>query len=535
VCLHPDLARLLRGQLGFEGFVITDEGSITFAGPGYHGYVSSVEEAACLALYAGVDLALGGEFGPHLGACVASGRSSEARVNEALTRLLRAQLRLGWFDSVAARLTGASDPVSYNNVSVAANVSTPAARALARRAAAEGLVLLKNDARTLPLRAGAALRRVALVGPAASYDNTSTSSVIGNYAACTDGPGGAATADARCHIVTLAEALAAAGAARGFAVSFVPGTDINRDNETGIAAAVASAAGADVIVLAAGLDTCQETFCSEGEANDRLDTLALRGAQPALLAALRAAHPTTPLVLVLANGGPVSDPAALAAADAVLEAWYAGEEAGSAIVAALLGDESPAGRLPVTLVSGLGELPEYTSTRMDAPPGRTHRYYSGTPLRPFGFGLSYVNFSYSALSIAPGALDPAAPDATFTVSATLLHGGGMAADEVVQLYGSYAGAAGTGGLASPPRQQLLAFTRLHALAPGGSTPVSFTLPAAALQLVAPDGAMCISPGTWTLTLGGGPPANAQFGGGDVLVGTLVVAAAAADASADAAA
>ena len=336
---------------------------------------------------AGTDMALGGEYGPNLGSCVSAGNVSVARVREALGRTLDAAFALGWFDSVGARLAGTADPVPYNNATVAANVSTPAHRALARRAAAEGLVLLKNARGTLPLN-GAALRKVALVGAAADYSNTSTGSYIGNYAACTDGPGGHLTADPRCHVVTVREALGAAAAAGGWALAYAPGTDINTVNASGIAAAVAAAAGADVIVAAVGLDTCQESACSEGEAHDRLVTLDLPGSQPALIAALRAAYPSTPLVLLLLNGGPVSAPASFAAADAILEAWYAGEEAGTAIVDALLGTAAPAGRLPVTIVSGLAELPLYTNTRLDTPPGRTHMYYTGTPLFPFGFGLT---------------------------------------------------------------------------------------------------------------------------------------------------
>lgn len=522
LCLHPNMQSLLRDELGFEGYVISDEGAITFAGPGYHGFTASVRDAACLAMNAGTDLALGGEYGPNLGSCVAAGNVSAARVREALGRTLDAAFGLGWFDSVGARLAGLPDPVPYNNASVAANVSTPAHRALAARAAAEGLVLLKNEKGTLPLN-GASLRKLALVGPAATYANTSTGSYIGNYAGCTDGPGGPLTADGRCHIVTLLQALGGAAAAGGWALAYAPGTDINTVNETGIAAAVAAAAGADAIVAAVGLDTCQESACSEGEAHDRLATLDLPGSQPALVAALRAAYPRTPLVLVLLNGGPVSAPASFAAADAILEAWYGGEEAGNAIADALLGAAAPAGRMPVTVVASLDDLPLYTDTVLATPPGRTHMYYSGqNTLFPFGFGLTYADFAYAGMAVAPATLNPQAPNASFTVTATLTHGGGPASDEVVELYGAYSGAA-TGGAASVPRQQLLAFTRLHGLAPGSVTPVAFTLPAEALQLVAPGGAMAVSDGAWTLWLGGGPPTAALFpGGAPVLNTTLLV-------------
>ena len=127
------------------------------------------------------------------------------------------------------------------------------------------------------------------------------------------------------------------------------------------------------------------------------------------------------------------------------------------------------------------------------------------------------------MTVSPATLDPGAPSAAFTVSGTLEHAGGPVSDEVVQLYGAYSGAAGSGGAASVPRQQLLAFTRLHDLVAGSRTPITFTLPVAALQLIAPNGSMAVSDGTWTLWLGGGPPTAANFAGGrPVLNATLTV-------------
>lgn len=124
----------------------------------------------------------------------------------------------------------------------------------------------------------------------------------------------------------------------------------------------------------------------------------------------------------------------------------------------------------------------------------------------------------------PPALLSAAANATFTVTATLTHAGGAVSDEVVQLYGTYAGPA-VGGAASVPRQQLLAFTRVRSLAPGSVTPVAFTLPAAALRLVPPAGGdPVVSAGVWTLSLGGGPPRNAEWPGGGAVVRAVMTVA-----------
>ena len=528
LCLHPDMQRLMRDPaLGWGGYVISDEGAITFAGPGYHGYTSTLLDAACLAFNAGTDLALGGEFAGTLAQCLARGNVTQARLREALTRVLSAQFDLGWMDSLAALRGGFPDPVPFNSVGDA-NVTTPAARALARQAARDSLVLLKNaGGAALPLRA-AALKAVALVGPAAEFSGTSTGSYLGNYAGCTNGPGGSVPPDPRCHVVTLREALANRSAAGGWALRFAPGCDVNTaGNTSGFPAALAAAAGADVIIAAVGLDTCQESSCSEGEANDRVVPggrfpaagLDLGGAQLALLQALAAAYPATPLVVVLFNGGPISSPWTMANAAAVLEAWYPGLEGGAAIGEALFGDASPAGRMPVTTVRSLDDLPPHTDSIMSTPPGRTHLYFTGEPLIPFGFGLSYANFTYAGLSVTPPTLGPS--DASFTVAATLAHAGGPPADEVVQLYGRFE--APSVGLASVPLLQLLGFARVRGVAPGSQQPVSFTVSRETLRLMDPAGTMRVQPGKWTLWLGGGPPSAPSYGGGAVLQGGLTVA------------
>ena len=220
---------------------------------------------------------------------------------------------------VHSAVQGLADPVPYNNVTVAANVATPEHLELAAQAAREGAVLLKNEGGVLPLN-GSALRRLALIGPNADYDNTSTGAYIGNYPGCVEGPGGNLTADPRCHVSTLRESVAAVAAARGFTLAYARGCDVNTPNATGgFAAALAAAAGADVILFVGGLNTCQESACSEGEAGDRMGSLDLPGSQLPLLQALYAAYAATPIVLVLLNGGPLSSPWAYDHAAAVLE------------------------------------------------------------------------------------------------------------------------------------------------------------------------------------------------------------------------
>ena len=390
MCASPEMQRLLRSG-EWEGYVISDEGSITFAGPGYHGYTSNLVDAAALCLNAGTDLALGGEYASTLAPALAAGNITAATIHTSLRRLLSAQFALGWFDSLAALRGNFTDPVPWNAVGEA-DIATPASRALSKEAAAQSLVLLRNQDATLPLRPAPGAK-LALIGPGAAFSGTATSSYLGNYAGCESGPGGAVSTDPRCHVVSLLEALTAASAqpAAPFTLAYAPGCSINAvGNTSGFAQALAAAAGAEAIVYAGGLNTCQESDCSEGEANDRgvaggrypAAGLDLGGEQLALLAALRAAHPATPLIVVYLNGGPISSPWVHSNAEAILEAWYPGVEGGSAIADVLLGRAIPAGRMPVTMVQGMQDLPPHTDFVLATPPGRTHRYLTAKPLIP---------------------------------------------------------------------------------------------------------------------------------------------------------
>jgi beta-glucosidase len=534
MCAHPIQDQLLRDpQIGWEGYVITDEGSITFMTPGYHDYTTTLVEAACLAMNAGTDLALGSEFAGTLGTCYSQGNVTEARLRQALTRILKAQFDLGWFDTIAALRGNFTDPVPFNQVSDL-NVSTPAARLLSHRVASESLVLIKNgfspkssssSSRSLPIDV-TSLKTIALVGPAANFTHDDKNSYIGNYPGCVDGPGGAITNDPRCKVVSLLDELVSRSSASGgkWGITYARGCDINTPNSTSeFPAAISAANNADVIIFAGGLDTCQESACSEGEANDRAVDggrypeagLDLGGSQLLLLEALRATYPSTPIIVVLFNGGPISSPYTMANADAILESWYGGIEAGPAIAEALFGEVSPSGRMPVTVVASFSDLPPHDDFSLSTPPGRTHRYFTGNPLTPFGFGLSYTNFSYSDLQVSPSTVPKGGVG--ISVTATVTNTGLVTSDEVVQLYGSFQGS----GAVSAPLQQLLSFERLMNIASGENRQIEFPLFSELFQLVGLDDQLSILPGEWKLYLGGGPPSNAKYGGGQVLIGSVL--------------
>jgi len=202
-----------------------------------------------------------------------------------------------------------------------------------------------------------------------------------------------------------------------------------------------------------------------------------------------------PLIVVLENGSALAVNWAQQNANAILEAWYPGEEGGTAIAETLAGDNNPAGRLPLTFYSSLTQVPPFEDYSMR---GRTYRYLSGTPLYGFGFGLSYTTFAYSNVKISPSPVKAGDP---VTVEGDLKNTGDLAGDEVVELY-----------LTQPrgyetPLRELAGFKRVH-LGAGESAHVSLTINPRVLGQVDDQGNRAIVPGEYTVSLGGTQPHEA---------------------------
>lgn len=202
-----------------------------------------------------------------------------------------------------------------------------------------------------------------------------------------------------------------------------------------------------------------------------------------------------PLVVVLQNGSALAVNWAQQNANAILEAWYPGEEGGTAIAETLAGDNNPGGRLPLTFYSSLSQIPPFEDYSMR---GRTYRYFTGKPLYGFGFGLSYTSFAYKNLKIAPSSVKARE---SVTVEGNVQNTGAMAGDEVLELYLTQ-----PQGLETPLRV-LAGFKRVH-LAPGQSAHVSFTIDPRSLSQVDQKGNRVILPGQYTVTLSGAQPQDA---------------------------
>jgi len=264
------------------------------------------------------------------------------------------------------------------------------------------------------------------------------------------------------------------------------------------AQAVDLARNADVIIAIVGITPQLEGEEMDTNApgffgGDRVD-LDLPRPQQELLEMLAA--PGKPLVVVLTNGSALAVNWAQQHAAAVLDAWYPGEEGGTALGDVLSGDYNPSGRLPVTFYTGVAQLPPFSDYSMA---GRTYRYFRGVPLYPFGFGLSYTAFSYSNARADRSGI---AATGAATVSVDVRNTGAIAGDEVVELYVSHPGVEGA------PIRALEGFTRVH-LDRGEQKTVTFTLRDRQLSLVDDSGKCHILPGQVDIWIGGGQPVGGR--------------------------
>ncbi len=438
------LDTMLRRTWGFRGYVVSDCDAIDDIWQ-RHRVAPNAAAASAMAVKAGDDLDCGDSYGA-LTTAVQQGLLPEALIDTAVTRLMIARFRLGLFD--------APDSVPYTRIPYSV-VDQPAYRALALRAAHESIVLLKNQGNMLPL--SRSLRTIAVIGPNADDARL----LLGNY--------NGAPSDT----VTPLRGIRAAvpGTTR---VLYARGSDVVDTSRTRgdslLAAALDTAKQADAVVLCLGLSPRVE-----GEEMDvRLDGFSggdrtridLPDGQQRLLERVVALR--KPTVLVLLSGSAVAVPWAQQHVPAILEAWYGGQAAGTALADVLFGTVNPGGRLPVTFYQGVGQLPAFDNYDMA---GRTYRFMRARPLYPFGFGLSYTTFRYANLRAFPTA--PAAND-TITVQFDVTNTGRVAGDEVAQLYVRH-----TDTQQAWPNKDLRGFRRLT-LQPGETRTVTLRLPIASL-------------------------------------------------------
>jgi beta-glucosidase len=259
-------------------------------------------------------------------------------------------------------------------------------------------------------------------------------------------------------------------------------------------AAVAAAKQADVSIAVVGITSRLEgeemPVNQQGFLGGDRTNLDMPKPEQDLVRAIAATH--KPLIVVLMNGSALGVNWEKEHANAIVEAWYSGEEGGAAIARTLSGKNNPAGRLPVTFYKDVNQLPPFEDYSMK---GRTYRYFDGEPLWPFGYGLSYTKFSYSDLALSGDSIDAGDP---LKFSVTVANTGSLAGDEVVQLYLKFPDIPGA------PIRALRGFERIH-LTPGGSRKVEFALNPRDLSMVTESGDIIVASGRYGVSVGGGQP------------------------------
>jgi beta-glucosidase len=450
------LTDLLREQWGFDGVVVADYFAVAFLEV-MHQVAADRGEAAALALAAGIDIELptSDAYGEPLAERVRAGLLPEAYVDRAVLRALQQKEELGLLD-----------PEAYEDEPPAeVDLDSPSHQGLARRLAEESVVLLSNDG-VLPFdQWDAPPAKVAVIGPNADRSEA----LMGCYSFANHVLAHHPEFPIGFRIESVAQALGTAFADAGLPqpeLVHAQGCDVESDDTSGFVAAVSAASSADVAVVVVGDQAGLFGRGTVGEGND-VQSLDLPGVQRQLVEQLL--ETGTPVVLVLLTGRPYAISWALdgdgPAPAAVLQAFFPGSGGGLAIADVLTGAVNPSGRLPVSMPRSAGAQPySYLHPVLGGPSDVTTS--DSTPVRPFGFGLSYTTFEYSDLCVDT----EVSSGGTFTAQVTVTNSGELAGGHVVQLYGR-----DLLGTITRPVAQLLGFARVE-LDPGQSVRVDFTVP-----------------------------------------------------------
>ncbi len=453
------LKDVLRGELGLQGIVVSDWMDIKKL-VGVHHIAANEKEATRIAVLAGIDMSMvpsDYSFSKLLLELVQEGKVPTSRIDEAVRRILTVKYQLGLFD----------DPLRGIDSKTA--IGSPESRQASLEAARESITLLKNENHTLPL---AKTAHVLVAGPDAD------SLIPLNNGWSYTWQGDRASAYPKDHLTILKAIQEKIGAAN---VTYVPGTIYNK--EIDIAKAAEAASKADAVVLCLG-----EWAYAETPGN--IPDLTLPYAQ--LNLALKIMETKKPVILVLTEGRPriisgIADPA-----KAIVMAYNPSNEGGQAIADVLFGDVNPSGKLPITYPRSTNRLFTYDHKVFEGEDYGEGKML-GAPQFEFGSGLSYTNFSYSDLHVAPVT---ASGSQTVRVDVTVKNSGGRAGKEVVQLYLNERFASVT-----PPLKRLKRFAKVL-LQPGESRQLSFDLTPDDLSFIGADNKRVVEPGIFDVRIGG---------------------------------
>ena len=467
------LRDVLRGEFGYKGLVVSDYFAIDQLIDIHH-VAHDCTDAARLAITAGVDIELPfAKCYKELPGLVRNHQIPESLIDEAASRVLRAKFELGLFDHP---FVDSQKAVEY--------AGTPADDQLALQAARETITLLKNDKNLLPLDISK-IRRIAVIGPNAAeahlggYSGTPTRAI-----SVLDG--------IRNRLSDKAQVLYAEGCRiteskpvwdEDVVIPADPALDERR-----IAEAVDTLMKSEVGIVAVGENeqTSREAW-SPTHLGDR-DNLDLLGRQDELVARLIATG--KPVVVVLLHGRPNSIGFIKDHAPAILDGWYLGQEAGTALANVIFGDYNPAGRLPITVPRSVGQLPDYYYQKPSA--RRPYLLSDSSPLFPFGYGLSYTKFRYANLRLGPGAISA---NGHTKVSVDVTNVGSRKGDEVVQLY-----VRDEVSSVTRPIKELKGFERIS-IKPGETRTVTFNIGPEELRFYNREMKRVVEPGSFKVMVG----------------------------------
>ena len=464
------LEDILRDEWGFEGHVVSDCWAILDFHEN-HKVTKNVQESAAMAVNHGCDLNCGSAF-LHLREAYDEGLLSEEKITAAVERLMEVRIRLGMMKDHPSPY----DSIPYEKVECREHVE------LAVEAARRSMVLLKNDG-LLPLHVEQ-LKSIAVIGPNAN----SRDALVGNYVGTSS------------QYITPLEGIQQY-VGDDVRVYYSAGCHLYHDKVEALAQvkdrfaeAVIAAEQADVVVLCLGLDATiegeQGDAGNEYASGDKID-LRLPGLQQDLLETVTAVG--KPVVLLLSAGSAMDLSWAQQHVNAIVDIWYPGARGGRAVAEALFGEFSPNGKLPVTFYASTDDLPDFKDYSMD---NRTYRYFKGTPLYPFGYGLSYGKITYADASVSKTV---AVIGDTVTVQTVVKNESDYPLYEAVQVY--------VHDVESETRTPIwqLRGVQCVCLLSGESQSVSLTLKARDFAIIREDGSCVVEPGAFKVAIGGQQP------------------------------
>ena len=458
---------LLREDWGFKGHVVSDCGAINDI-KSNHNFTISDEESVAYAIKGGVDLNCGSLYNL-IPKAIEKGYLTEKDLDKSLKRLLMTRLKLGILTKVN---DNPYEGLNENHINNKNHIK------LARDVAAKSIVLLKNKNNTLPLSKN--INRLFITGPNAANVNT----LLANYNGLSP------------NIVTPLEGITTK-VSNGTMIRFNEGVGLISDNNR-MDWSASLAGSSDVTIAIMGISALiegEEGAAISSDANGDRNTISLPTNQIEYLRKLRKSAGDKPIVLVIKSGSAIELTEISKYVDAIIYAWYLGEQGGNAIADVIFGDVNPSGKLPITIPKSLSHLPYYSDYNMD---NRTYKFTNHKPMYPFGFGLSYSSFDYSDLSLKKKKIDIGD---SIELSFEVFNNSNIPGEEVVQVYINDIEAS-----FRTPNSSLIFFQRIH-LNSGEKKKINLLIDDNTMGSYNEKGVKEIEPGNFKIFVGGSSPGD----------------------------